>query len=231
MRSVSRKERQERTRSCLMTSAAKVFSRRGLERASVDEIAEDAGYTKGAFYSNFKSKEELFLAMLDERFGREIERLDQALGTGEAPDEAARHAGEDFIRFMRSDPEWQRLFFEFSAHAARNEEFREELLTRYRAMRERLTEVFRRWAQGMDIEPPIPMEQITLIMCFMSNGFLLEQLVDPELDEELYGTAIATFMLGLRELGRQQDPEAVQRADERFSDPHFAGSAGGGAGR
>jgi len=65
---LTRKEQQARTRAGLMDSAARVFSRRGLERASVDEIAEDAGFTKGAFYANFTSKEEIFLAMLDARF-------------------------------------------------------------------------------------------------------------------------------------------------------------------
>ena len=62
------KEKQAHTRSCLMQSAANVFAQRGLQQASIDEVAEDAGFTKGAFYANFKSKEELFLAMLDERF-------------------------------------------------------------------------------------------------------------------------------------------------------------------
>ena len=53
-----------------MESAAKVFACKGMSQGSIDEVAEDAGYTKGAFYANFKNKEELFLAMLDEGFER-----------------------------------------------------------------------------------------------------------------------------------------------------------------
>jgi AcrR family transcriptional regulator len=216
MSAVTRKQKQARTRAKLMRSAGKLFCRRGLEQASVDEIAQDAGYTKGAFYSNFKSKEELFLAMLDQKFGEEIERIEGALRIDEAPDEAARHAGEDLIRFVRTDPEWERLYLEFVAYAGRNDEFRQELLTRCRAMDQRLMEVYRRWSERIGIEAPIPLEDITQITSIMTQGFLLSQQIDPELDEELYGTMLAAFMLGLREMWRQQDPDAAERADHRF---------------
>jgi AcrR family transcriptional regulator len=211
-----RQERQAQTRAKLMSSASKLFSRHGLEQASVDEIAQDAGFTKGAFYSNFKGKEELFLAMLDEKFAEEIERIKSALRTDESPDEAARHAGEDVMRFMRSDPEWERLYLEFVAYAGRNDEFRQELLTRCRAMDAQLAEVYERWSQRIGIESPIPIEDGTRIVSIMTQGFMMNQQIDPELGEELYGTMLAAFMLGMREMWRAQDPEAVRRAEERF---------------
>jgi AcrR family transcriptional regulator len=125
MKPKTRRQKQAETRSSLLRSAAKLFCRHGLEGASVEEVAHDAGYTKGAFYSNFKSKEELFLVMLDEKFGSELDRIDQLLaGTGE-PDHEARTAAADFVRYIHSDPEWPRLYFEFVAYAARNEEFRQ----------------------------------------------------------------------------------------------------------
>jgi hypothetical protein len=162
--------------------------------------------------------------MLDQRFGEELERIESALKTDEAPDEVARHAGEDLVRFMRSDPEWERLYLEFVAYAGRNDEFRQELLTRCRAMDAQLEEIYRRWSERIGIEHPIPLADITQITSIMHHGFLLSQQIDPELDEELYGTMLATFMLGLRELWRQQDPEAVRRAEERF-EPSGAGPA------
>jgi AcrR family transcriptional regulator len=219
---LTRKQKQERTRAKLMRSAARLFCHRGLEQASVDDIAQDAGYTKGAFYSNFKSKEELFLAMLDQKFGEEIERIEQALRTDETPDEAARQAGEDFMRFVRSDPEWERLYLEFVAYAARNDEFRQELLTRCRAMDERLGEVYSRWTERIGITPPIPVEDITRITSIMADGFLMRQQIDPALGEELYGTMLATFMLGLRELRRRQDPDALAPAGTSTVDTRSA---------
>ena len=131
-----------------MKSAARVFARRGLQQASIDEVAEDAGFTKGAFYANFESKEELFLAMLDERFAERLEEIDSVVGDDGEPEEQARQAGDDFGRYLAADPEWQRLFFEFAAYAARNDDFREELVTRYRALRERIADALRRRERG-----------------------------------------------------------------------------------
>src|SRR3954451_4467402 len=117
MARLTRKESQARTRSQLLEAAGKVFADRGLQRATVDEVAEDAGYTKGAFYANFKSKEDLFLAMLDERFAQRLAEIDAVVPTDATVVDQARQAGIDYSRFVGADPDWQRLFFEFTAHA------------------------------------------------------------------------------------------------------------------
>src|SRR5208283_4290635 len=93
---LTRKEQQAHTRECLMRSAGKVFARRGLQQASIDEVAEDAGFTKGAFYANFKSKEELFLAMLDERFTRRIEDIERVIASEGSTAQKAQRAGDNF---------------------------------------------------------------------------------------------------------------------------------------
>jgi AcrR family transcriptional regulator len=206
----TRKEQQAHTRSCLMKSAAKVFSRRGLQQASIDEVAEDAGFTKGAFYANFKSKEELFLAMLDERFAERIDEIDRATRGGGEPEEQARRAGLDFGRYLAADPEWQRLFFEFAAHAARNDDFREELVTRYRALRERIAAVYERRASELGIESPVPYEQVALMTFAMGNGISLERLLEPEsVPDDLLGTTLMIFFTGLRTLSAEGSPVAA----------------------
>jgi AcrR family transcriptional regulator len=203
----TRRQKQAETRSSLLRSAAKLFCRHGLEGASVEDVAQAAGYTKGAFYSNFKSKEELFLVMLDEKFAAELERIDRELaGTGE-PNEEARHAAENFVRYVHSDPEWPRLYFEFVAYAARNEDFRQELATRHRAVRARLTDVYRRWSAGFPAEPPLPMEDIAAMTDFMADGFILDKLVDPELDDRLYATMLTVFFRGLQAMALGWEPE------------------------
>jgi AcrR family transcriptional regulator len=200
---LTRREKQQRTRKSLLQAAAALFCKRGLEGASIDEVAQAAGYTKGAFYANFKSKEELFLVMLDERFARELERLDRALVGAQEPHEEARAAAEDFIHFA-SDDDWPRLYFQFVAHAARNDEFRQELATRHEAMRDRLTEVFTRWKQGLDVAPTLPVEQITAMMFFMADGFLLDRMIEPGLSEDLYATMVGVFLRGLEALATEQ---------------------------
>jgi AcrR family transcriptional regulator len=205
--SLSRREQQQRTRSSLLQAAAKLFCKQGLEGASVEQVAEAAGYTKGAFYANFKSKEELFLVMLDERFAQEIERLDRALAGTEEPLLEARAAAADFIHFA-GDADWPRLYFQFAAHAARNEEFRQEFATRCNAMRERVVKVFERWTAGLGFELPLPVQDIAAMTHFMADGFLLNRLIDPGLSEELYATMLSVFYTGLAAMAAGGAPMA-----------------------
>ena len=205
-RPLTRKESQERTRASLISSATTVFSRRGMERTSIDEVAEHAGFTKGAFYANFTSKEQLFLAMLDERFAERIEEIDRALSTQEEPEAQARQAGVDFHRFIAASEEWERLFFEFAAYAARNEEFRNELVARYRALRDRVAELMERRAEELGVESPLPLRELALMTFAMANGVALERLLEPDaVPEDLYGSMLEIFFMGLRTMA---DPPA-----------------------
>jgi AcrR family transcriptional regulator len=192
---LTRKEKQAKTRSALLKSAAKLICRKGITEASVEDVATDAGYTKGAFYANFKSKEEMFLVMLDEAYASELERLEAHL-PGEQHVEEVRQSAEDFLQFIRSDPEWPRLYFEFVVYAARNPEFREELVTRNRAMRERIADVIRRWTADFG-EPPFPFEDIAMMLFCLADGFLVQQLVEPDVDEKLFATMNTTLFKGI----------------------------------
>jgi AcrR family transcriptional regulator len=194
---LTRKEKQAHTRFCLMESAARVFTRRGLQQASIDEVAGDAGFTKGAFYANFKSKEELFLAMLDERFAQRIEQIDRVWSSDGDMRDKARQAGEDFAEYL-SDDEWSRLFFEFAAYAARNEEFRQELVTRYRALRERVADIYSRQKEKLGIEPAVAPEQVAAMIFAMVNGLALEKLLEPDVvADDAFGTMLVAFFGGL----------------------------------
>ena len=209
---LSRKEKQEHTRTCLMESAARVFARRGLQQASIDEVAGDAGFTKGAFYANFKSKEELFLAMLDERFAEKLEAIDRVWSSDGDLQSKARQAGDDFADYL-SDEEWSRLFFEFAAYAARNEEFRQELVTRYRALRERVAEVYARKKEEMGIEPAVPPEQVAAMIFAMANGLALEKLLEPDVvADDAFATMLVAFFAGL---GAVSQAEAASKANAR----------------
>ena len=197
---LTRKERQAHTRARLMRSAAKLAAERGVEGASLALVAEDAGFTKGAVYANFESKEALFLAMLDERFDQRIAELDSVLAAGGTIEEQARQAGRDFIAAIEAEPEWERLFFEFALYASRNEEFRAALVERYRALRERIATLLERRARELGMEPVIPPERVALMTFAMANGLALERLLEPDaVDAELFPAMLATFFRGLSE--------------------------------
>ncbi len=197
-RRLTQKERRAETRRCLMASAARAFARQGLDQTSIDRVAEDAGYTKGAFYANFKNKKELFLAMLDERFGERMQEIERVIAGEGSPAEKASRVGDDLAAMLDADPDWHRLFFEFNAYANRDEDFREELVTRYRWMRERLAAALKARAEELQIPPSIAPEQLATMTIAMANGFALETLLEPEaVPKELLGTMLTIFFAGV----------------------------------
>jgi hypothetical protein len=142
--------------------------------------------------------------MLDERFGDKLARLEADLdGRDEDPGQEARRAAEDIA--LHSDPDWSKLFFEFTAYAAKDEDFRQEFATRYRALQERMTDIIRRWSAGFP-PPPLPLEDITLMTCCMANGFMMERLIDPDLSEEVVGQMQLIFFRGLQALSVGWEP-------------------------
>lgn len=196
---LTRKERQADTRARLMESASQVAARRGLEGASLDEIAAEAGFTKGAIYANFESKEGLFLALLEEHFDARLADIDRVLSGGAAPVEQARQAGADFIGALSSEPEWERLFLELVVYAVRNESFRVEFVARYGQLRERIVELFERRARELGIEPPIPSGAVVAMTFAMANGTAVERMLEPDaVPDDLLPTMMATFFSGLQ---------------------------------
>jgi AcrR family transcriptional regulator len=197
-RRLTRKEQQAATRERLLRSAARVFARRGFAAASVEEIATDAGFTKGAVYANFASKEELVLAMLDERFAERRAAMERTAASGEEPEDQVRAGGGDFAAYLTADPEWQRLFFEMAAHAARDERFREALVARYRGLREVIADVYARRADELGYETPLPFDQLAWMVFAMGNGFAMEKLLEPDaVPDDLFAQMLTIFLAGL----------------------------------
>jgi AcrR family transcriptional regulator len=195
---LTRQEQQARTRSRLLEAASKVFSCKGMQQSSVDEVAQEAGYTKGAFYANFKSKDELFLAILDEHFGERIQEVERAFGSDESPPEQARHAAADFARASRADPEHEGLFLEFTQYALRSEAFREELLTRFATLRARMAEIYERRMETYGIEAPVPVDRIVRMVIAMADGWAMWSLLEPdEVDDELLESMMELFTTGV----------------------------------
>ena len=198
-RPLSREQSQARTRARLLDAGQREFVRRGLERTTIEQIAEAAGYTRGAFYAHFKSKAELCLALLEDRFDRYLAQFGDVLASDESPEVRAQDAGDHFSRLVEADPGWQRLSFEFMVYALRNEQFRGELAKRNAALRDRIAEIFRIRAEEYGIDPPIPLERLTLMTFSLATGIGLMNLVEPEgVPDDLYGEMLSVLFLGLR---------------------------------
>ena len=116
--------RRAETRQRLLDGASIVFAEEGFGRASVEDVCERAGYTRGAFYSNFASLDELFLAMWEQRSAALLESISAALAaTGE--ETLSLEDGIDrMLEVIPVDDHWYRIESEFTAHALRDPSLR-----------------------------------------------------------------------------------------------------------
>ena len=148
MARMSRAESQAQTRSQLIATAKRLFFTDGYRPTSLEKVADAAGYSKGAVYSNFRNKDELCAAVLDEI---RAERLAEVLDLFSRPDrfEALRDWAERVI----GDPGWTPLEAEFALHARPNEELRTELAARWHSIIEMLADGLDS-ADGLDLKMP-----------------------------------------------------------------------------
>lgn len=208
MTRLSRKEQQAHTRRALLEAATRVFSRHGLAQGSVEQVAAEAGFTKGAFYANFRSKEELFLAILDERFAERVQAIDELMARGGPMEEQAAAGGAEFQDYVRGEPEWERLFFEFAAHAARDDGFRRAFVARCRTLADRIAEAVAQRAGEEGVVPPGDPELFALAIYSAGNGVALQQLLDPDgTPDDLLSGMLELLTLGaLAKAGRLSAP-------------------------
>ncbi len=167
------------TRDKLFEAAARVFEEQGINAASIETIAAAAGFTRGAFYSNFASKDELIVAMLEDHVEQAIRRNLDLL---------SRHQDlQDYIEayrkidHTRQDPLGRAplLHMEMILFVARAEKRRPELAKRLRARRQMLTEIVAIISkhEGKNFENP---GWVAAILLALEDGFRLHRLIDPE---------------------------------------------------
>jgi AcrR family transcriptional regulator len=180
---LTRKEKQAETRRHLLDAGERVFLRRGLQGSSVEEIAAEAGYTRGAFYSNFKGKDELFVELLHARvYDRYAELAEESSEQPGTPREQLRWGAEQ-IRDVQRDERgtWLfRLWLECLTQAARDEEFRKLAATFWSGNRALLSgqigEAFKRAGR----KAPLPPDQLATGMIALDVGLAVQHLVDPD---------------------------------------------------
>jgi AcrR family transcriptional regulator len=191
-------ERKERTRSGLVTAGLRVFLERGFHGASLDDIAEQAGYSKGAVYSNFAGKDELFLAVLDAQFEQRLRVLADVLLDQDSLEESYRAVARSMAAADEGEPRWTPLLLEFWAHASRRPSVRAAVSQR----RERFFTVIAGMIDELGarhgVRFAIPSKEIARGSNALARGIALDRLLDPgvvsaDLFEEMH-TAYAMGM-------------------------------------
>jgi AcrR family transcriptional regulator len=201
----TRAEKQARTRAELLATAARVFARRGYNGASVEEIAEEAGYSHGAVYSNFAGKADLFLAVLEEYMAeraRELAATQIGLGEEEPIEVRARALADQWMERFARDRESFLLHMEFIAHAGRDPELAERFGTRSAALREAIAGYIGHYQEREGIEAALPPADLALVLRALGIGLAVEALVSPsDVREDLYGDFVELLVGLLRERG------------------------------
>ena len=174
MARMSRAESQAQTRAQLVTTAKQLFFEDGYHPTSLEKVADAAGYSKGAVYSNFRNKDELCTAVLDEI---RAERLAEILEIIARPDTPARiEALRDWAERVIGDPGWTSLEVEFAVHARRNEQLRTDLA----ASLDKILQMLTAGVESAD-NPDLKMAgaQIATVMLALGVGLGLLRSIDP----------------------------------------------------
>ena len=177
-RTLTRSEKKLETRARLIEAAGVVFARRGFHGASVEQIAAEAGLTTGALYWHFKSKEELFLALADQRVARRVEEIRAVNASGPDTGAVEREIERQFQDFIRREPEWPLLYYEFWAYGARDPGLGDAFTRRRREVQAAIAEGFEARAQEYGVDLPIPAAQIALGLNALMNGLAFERVAD-----------------------------------------------------
>jgi AcrR family transcriptional regulator len=193
---LNRYQRKALTRASLIDAARAVFARRGFHGASLEEIAEEAGYSTGAVYSNFAGKEELFLAVLDEHIARRLRAVEEAVAQADTPRERARAGARNWMEFLREDPDWYPLFIEFWAYALRDPELRPRVAERFAAFPRANAQLVVDGMRETGVRLPDDVARSAgILLTALSDGLALMKVMDADaVPDELFGEALA-FLL------------------------------------
>jgi AcrR family transcriptional regulator len=181
--------RRAATRTRLVDAATKIVARRGFHGATVDEIADEAGFSVGAIYSNFDSKDEVFLEAFDGHIRWFAERLAEAARTDD-PTEAFRV----WMESLMNEPEQLLIFIDFWAYAVRNPELRDDFAARMAEMRAEMAKALEQRAASAGGDLGLPAETLATVLLATARGLGLEKLADPDAVDDSVAQLVAAMV-------------------------------------
>ncbi|MGW3042639.1 TetR/AcrR family transcriptional regulator [Kitasatospora sp. NPDC001159] len=189
--------RRVHTRARLLAAASELFLTVGFARTSIEDVCAAAGYTRGAFYSNFGSKEDLLLALFDDQAAKRMAELEQLAATCEAlaPNERARLLAEALLRVEPAETGWILLFLEFRLVAARSEALAEQVAAHDRTVARAAADVLERALPEL-VPPGASATQAAAVILAAREGLLARTAAGGAVAEELLA-ATAAVLSGL----------------------------------
>jgi AcrR family transcriptional regulator len=191
MSRLTRAESQARTRTLIVRAATSLFLDEGFQVTSLEQIGEEAGFTRGAVYSNFPSKTAMGIAVIDELYAHEAQRLEAALAVTESSDEWFDTLAA-WADSTVGDAQWTRLEIELAASSAHDDDYRAATAARYEAMRARWASLFTERFGGA-----FPMDSDTLggIVLGLGLGTGVQRAFDGELSGSDWVELLRTLLV------------------------------------
>ena len=195
MASPTRAESQARTRQLVLEAAERRFLADGFAATSLDDIAKEAGFSKGAVYSNFAGKNDLFFAIVEAQFEGLTAQLRAAMG--DEGDILARLAAVTGVyeRYVQVETGWSRWFPELAAIAAQDPEARARFAALVRGMEEAIREVLIEQQDALGITPALPPAEAAAAVVALVIGLTVRSLQDLDSPPALFQVALARLLL------------------------------------
>jgi AcrR family transcriptional regulator len=183
----------------LLTAALHVFARRGYRDAGVEEIAAEAGYSKGAVYWHFSGKAELLDAVLEERIDAPMRKKFALLASAPPEQDMSAEASRAFARQLADEREALLLEREYWSFAIRDAELRTRYAERQAELRSELAAGMQARARHLGTpDLTMPPDDVARIVMGIIGGLAVDELVEPgSVRPELLGEALAVVYAGL----------------------------------
>jgi AcrR family transcriptional regulator len=171
--------RTEATRRKLLNSARRVFAREGFEAARIEDIAAGTGFTRGAFYAHFKSKEDVFFALLEQQVKEHVQNIRALLEPCSSVEERVQ-AMRDYYLARIADRQWVMLVLEYKLFAVRHPNLRAKLAQKHRQIRSSLDLDLIPGILGAKLQASSEYEQLRTALEATLGGLVLEHAYDPK---------------------------------------------------
>lgn len=191
---LSRQARQVQTREALLVTARRLFIENGYGGTSIRDIAEQAGYSQGAFYSNFDSKETLLLCLLREHMQAEAKQLDVLLAPAQRSLETILDDLQDWAGTLDRDVNWSMLSVELQLHAQRCDTFASAYRAIWQQHSQTLAQLIERMFAQRGIRPPAANEAIASALMALVHGLALQRAAT---GTAATGQMVVVFLRGL----------------------------------
>jgi AcrR family transcriptional regulator len=188
------KRRRAVTVELLLDAALETFAEIGFAAASVEDICSRGGFTRGAFYSSFKTKDELFAALYARETARELQQAEEKLAGIEQESDPVGAAVERCLAAFRADRTWVLVRTEYALHAARNPEARAALHEHTEALHTQLTGLIERTVQRSGLTVVLPPDQLARIVLALHDGFVVNDVVEDGAETDLEHTALLLLL-------------------------------------